>query len=159
MPPKKNGLGRGLSEIFMQNESEDHNDTITLKISEIEPNKNQPRREFEPESLNELLRLRGERGLEINSIRDAYLEYARENNIDNVADYLGESTENLNNDLHDAVGYFNDGNYDEFAAFTTRKLLERIDDLHGRLDDENEFVDIKVRDVLKDIENLKNELR
>ncbi|MBQ2604479.1 MAG: ParB/RepB/Spo0J family partition protein [Acutalibacteraceae bacterium] len=54
MPPKKNGLGRGLSEIFMQNESEDHNDTITLKISEIEPNKNQPRREFEPESLNEL---------------------------------------------------------------------------------------------------------
>ena len=38
----------------MQNESEDHNDTITLKISEIEPNKNQPRREFEPESLNEL---------------------------------------------------------------------------------------------------------
>ena len=113
----------------------------------------------EPESLNELLRLRGERGLEINSIRDAYLEYARENNIDNVADYLGESTENLNNDLHDAVGYFNDGNYDEFAAFTTRKLLERIDDLHGRLDDENEFVDIKVRDVLKDIENLKNELR
>ena len=54
MPPKKNGLGRGLSEIFIQNESEDHNDTITLKISEIEPNKNQPRREFEPESLNEL---------------------------------------------------------------------------------------------------------
>ncbi|MBQ2349099.1 MAG: ParB/RepB/Spo0J family partition protein [Clostridia bacterium] len=54
MPPKKNGLGRGLSEIFMQNESEDHNDTITLKISEIEPNKNQPRREFEPEALNEL---------------------------------------------------------------------------------------------------------
>ena len=54
MPPKKNGLGRGLSEIFMQNESEDHNDTITLKISKIEPNKNQPRREFEPEALNEL---------------------------------------------------------------------------------------------------------
>jgi len=54
MPPKKSGLGRGLSEIFMQNESEDRNDTITIKISEIEPNKNQPRREFEPEALNEL---------------------------------------------------------------------------------------------------------
>lgn len=54
MSAKKNGLGRGLSEIFMQNESEDQNTTITLKISEIEPNKNQPRQEFEPEALNEL---------------------------------------------------------------------------------------------------------
>ena len=51
---KKSGLGRGLSEIFMQNESEDSNSTVTLKISEIEPNKNQPRREFEPEALSEL---------------------------------------------------------------------------------------------------------
>lgn len=54
MAAKKSGLGRGLSEIFMQNESEDQNSTVTLKISEIEPNKNQPRRDFEPESLNEL---------------------------------------------------------------------------------------------------------
>ena len=51
---KKNGLGRGLSEIFMQNESEDKNTTLTLKISEIEPNRNQPRQEFEPEALKEL---------------------------------------------------------------------------------------------------------
>lgn len=54
MASKKSGLGRGLSEIFMQNESEDQNSTVTLKISEIEPNKNQPRRDFEPEALNEL---------------------------------------------------------------------------------------------------------
>ncbi len=54
MAAKKSGLGRGLSEIFMQNESEDSNSTVTLKISEIEPNKNQPRRDFEPEALNEL---------------------------------------------------------------------------------------------------------
>lgn len=54
MAAKKSGLGRGLSEIFMQNESEDQNTTVTLKISEIEPNKRQPRKEFEPESLNEL---------------------------------------------------------------------------------------------------------
>lgn len=54
MAAKKSGLGRGLSEIFMQNESEDSNSTVTLKISEIEPNKNQPRQEFEPEALNEL---------------------------------------------------------------------------------------------------------
>ena len=113
----------------------------------------------EPESLNELLRLRGARETELGLIKNAYREYTRENNINNIAAYLDGSTENLNKDLRNAVGYFNDGNYDEFAAFTTRKLLERIDDLHGRLDDENEFVDIKVRDVLKDIENLKNELR
>ena len=54
MAAKKSGLGRGLSEIFMQNESEDSNSTVTLKISEIEPNKNQPRRDFESEALNEL---------------------------------------------------------------------------------------------------------
>ena len=47
MAAKKSGLGRGLSEIFMQNESEDQNSTVTLKISEIEPNRNQPRQEFE----------------------------------------------------------------------------------------------------------------
>ena len=54
MAAKKSGLGRGLSEIFMQNESEDQNSTVTLKISEIEPNRNQPRQEFEPGALNEL---------------------------------------------------------------------------------------------------------
>lgn len=54
MAIKKGGLGRGLNEIFMQNESEDRNNTITLKISEIEPNKKQPRRDFNPESLREL---------------------------------------------------------------------------------------------------------
>ena len=108
--------------------------------------------------IEELFRLRGERDLEINSIRDAYLEYARENNIDNVADYLGENAESLNNDIVVASNYFNDGNYDEFAAFTIRKLRERIDDLQGRLDDEKEFVDMKVRDVLSNIENLEDEL-
>lgn len=54
MAGKKSGLGRGLNEIFMQNESEDQNSTVTLKISEIEPNRKQPRQEFEPEALNEL---------------------------------------------------------------------------------------------------------
>ena len=38
MAAKKSGLGRGLSEIFMQNESEDQNSTVTLRISDIEPN-------------------------------------------------------------------------------------------------------------------------
>ena len=106
----------------------------------------------------EFLRLRGERGLEIDSIKNTYLEYAIRNNIDDVATYLGENAESLNNDIVVASNYFNDGNYDEFAAFTMEKLQERIDDLQERLDDEKEFVDVKVRDVLSDIENLENEL-
>ena len=51
---KKGGLGKGLSAIFMENESEDQNSTVTLKISEIEPNKDQPRTEFDDKSLSEL---------------------------------------------------------------------------------------------------------
>ncbi len=54
MAMKKGGLGRGLGEIFLQNESEDQNSTVTLKISEIEPNRKQPRRDFDPETLREL---------------------------------------------------------------------------------------------------------
>ncbi len=54
MAMKKGGLGRGLDEIFLQNESEDSSSTVSLKISEIEPNKRQPRHEFDPETLKEL---------------------------------------------------------------------------------------------------------
>ena len=54
MALKKGGLGKGLSEIFQENESEDRNSTVTLKISEIEPNVKQPRRDFDPETLREL---------------------------------------------------------------------------------------------------------
>ena len=113
----------------------------------------------EPESLNELLRLRGARETELGLIKNAYREYTRENNINNIAAYLDGSTENLNKDLRNAVRYFNDGNYGEFAVFAMRKLQERIDRLQWRLDDEKEFVDMKVRDVLSDIENLEDKLR
>ena len=113
----------------------------------------------EPESLNGLFRLRGARGIELDLIKNAYREYTRENNINNIAAYLDESTEDLNEDLRKAVRYFNDGNYNGFAAFTMRKLRERIDWLQWRLDDEKEFVDMKVRDVLSDIENLEDKLR
>lgn len=107
----------------------------------------------------EFLRLRGERGLEIDSIKNTYLEYAIRNNIDDVATYLGENAESLNRDLHDAERYFGNGNYGEFAVFVMGKLQERIDRLQWRLDDEKEFVDMKVRDVLSNIENLEDELR
>lgn len=54
MAAKKGGLGKGLSAIFMENESEDSNSTVTLKISELQPNREQPRREFDEKSLAEL---------------------------------------------------------------------------------------------------------
>lgn len=54
MAAKKGGLGKGLNAIFMENESEDKNSTITLKVSEIEPNREQPRRDFDDKALAEL---------------------------------------------------------------------------------------------------------
>lgn len=54
MAAKKGGLGKGLGAIFIENESEDSESTVTLKISEIEPNRAQPRREFDEKALAEL---------------------------------------------------------------------------------------------------------
>lgn len=51
---KKSGLGKGLDAIFMENESENQNNTITLRISDIEPNKDQPRHDFDEQALSEL---------------------------------------------------------------------------------------------------------
>lgn len=54
MAAKRGGLGKGLDLIFMENETEDAGGAVTLKISEIEPNRNQPRHDFDEESLREL---------------------------------------------------------------------------------------------------------
>ena len=51
---KRGGLGKGLDAIFIDNEPEESNSAITLKISEIEPNKSQPRKEFDENALAEL---------------------------------------------------------------------------------------------------------
>ena len=42
---KKTGLGKGLSELFIDNATEElgSSSAVKLKLSEIEPNKNQPR--------------------------------------------------------------------------------------------------------------------
>ena len=48
---KKGGLGKGLDAIFAENDMEDANATVTLKISEIEPNRAQPRKDFNDEAL------------------------------------------------------------------------------------------------------------
>ena len=51
---KKGGLGKGLDALFLDNEAEVSSTLMTLRLSDIEPNKEQPRREFEPEALSEL---------------------------------------------------------------------------------------------------------
>lgn len=53
MAIKKGGLGKGLDLIFAENTVESSAGTV-LKINEIEPNRKQPRKEFEAESLREL---------------------------------------------------------------------------------------------------------
>lgn len=54
---KKTGLGKGLDALFSTSiveEPQDNEVVQNLKISEIEPNRDQPRRIFDEESLNEL---------------------------------------------------------------------------------------------------------
>ena len=50
----KKGLGRGLDDLFGQNTADENNGAIMLKISEIEPNRMQPRQAFDDASIAEL---------------------------------------------------------------------------------------------------------
>ncbi len=54
MNKRKGGLGKGLSAIFIENETEDQSEVVMLNISDIEPNRAQPRKDFDDESLKEL---------------------------------------------------------------------------------------------------------
>lgn len=63
---KKSGLGRGLDALFADNEIETEGsakDGMTLRISDIEPNKAQPRKHFDKEALEELASSIREHGL------------------------------------------------------------------------------------------------
>lgn len=53
---KKTGLGRGLDSLFLDNTVDDidKNSTSTLRLNEIEPNKEQPRKTFDEKALAEL---------------------------------------------------------------------------------------------------------
>lgn len=51
---KKRGLGKGLDAIFAENTTEDSEKAVILKLSEIEPNREQPRRDFDEAALEEL---------------------------------------------------------------------------------------------------------
>ena len=56
MAMKKGGLGRGLEELFGDNsaQSADNSSAVTLKISEIKPNKAQARKNFDESAISEL---------------------------------------------------------------------------------------------------------
>ena len=51
---KKGGLGKGLDALFMDNETVDSGGVVTLRLSQIEPNRDQPRKIFSEEALNDL---------------------------------------------------------------------------------------------------------
>ena len=51
---KKGGLGKGLDALFMDNETVDSGGVVTLRLSQIEPNRDQPRKIFSEEAPNEL---------------------------------------------------------------------------------------------------------
>ena len=54
MAAKKGGLGKGLDAIFSENDMEDKNSAVAIKIGDIEPNRDQPRKNFDDESIAEL---------------------------------------------------------------------------------------------------------
>ncbi len=53
MAVKKGGLGRGLDALFNDN-SEKNEGAVSVRINDIEPNRDQPRRDFDEQSLSEL---------------------------------------------------------------------------------------------------------
>ena len=67
MAKNKGGLGRGLDSLFAdtlpENESESGGEVTTLPLRDIEPDKDQPRKAFEEESLTELAASITEHGL------------------------------------------------------------------------------------------------
>lgn len=54
MAAKKGGLGRGLDALFADNAVEEQGKVVTLRISEIEPNRDQPRKVFDETALADL---------------------------------------------------------------------------------------------------------
>ena len=51
----KGGLGSGMDALFLDNSAmENENSTTMLNINEVEPNRNQPRKNFNQKALEEL---------------------------------------------------------------------------------------------------------
>ena len=53
MAAKKGGLGRGLEALFNDN-SADNGASVNVRLTEIEPNRDQPRQDFDEQALSEL---------------------------------------------------------------------------------------------------------
>ena len=51
---KKGGLGKGLDALFLDNSTEENSGSVTVSINDIEPNRDQPRKDFDEEALKEL---------------------------------------------------------------------------------------------------------
>ena len=51
---KKGGLGKGLDALFLDNDTQVGEGLMSLRISTIEPNKDQPRDRFDQTALSEL---------------------------------------------------------------------------------------------------------
>lgn len=62
MAVKKGGLGRGLDALFNENSTE-NGGVITVSLNDIEPNREQPRKDFDEEALSELAESIAEHGL------------------------------------------------------------------------------------------------
>ena len=59
----KKGLGKGLSALIPDSEDQNDKGIIEIKITEVEPNENQPRRNFNQEALNSLAESIKEQGV------------------------------------------------------------------------------------------------
>lgn len=53
-PKNKGGLGKGLDALMLDNSTEEENGALMLKLHEIEPNRDQPRKVFDEDALSEL---------------------------------------------------------------------------------------------------------
>lgn len=62
MAAKKGGLGRGLDALFNENATDDGG-VITVNLNDIEPNREQPRKDFDEDALSELAESIAEHGL------------------------------------------------------------------------------------------------
>ena len=62
MAPKKGGLGRGLESLFNENAT-DSDGAVKLNINDIEPNREQPRKDFDETALSELAESISQHGL------------------------------------------------------------------------------------------------
>lgn len=51
---KKGGLGKGLDALFLDNSTEEKGGSVTVSINDIEPNREQPRKDFDEKALSEL---------------------------------------------------------------------------------------------------------